>query len=428
MLVKEIIKKTLIKTQRDGITATPDVYAKTFCQIAKQEGLHLAECSPAKKFIEKLDSPQKEEAERKKIQQLDELIIFLITSHKRDLKLKESKLKQNIGNSSVNTCKVYGSIIKEALAPSFTKDLEKKIDSTARRLSKNLLTPSGKLIDDIYALIYERIEKDKNEVLKHAGDVENSVDDILNSINSLIDSGKIKSNSVEDLKNELDEINKEKVDLDNFIPIKEKLSIVANSLNSELITMVKELENKKSEIESLKHTIGKLQSDLREAEKTSKTDYLTGVLTKRGLEEELQKHESNFERKGRDYAIVFFDIDHFKRVNDTYGHDVGDMILKIFSKSIEDKCRKSDALGRFGGEEFVAVIPEISEENVIAFGEKVRKSIEKGVFEYKDENIKITVSGGIAMRSKNDGMRMTMKDADEKLYYAKNNGRNQIKS
>ncbi len=426
MLVVDIVKKTLLKAQREKVAVTPDVYARIFCQIAKQEGLHLLECTPAQKFITKLDGEQKEEAQRKNIETLEDLIIFLINSHKREIKLQESKLKKSMEGSATQTCKLYGSIIKEALTPSFTKELDKKIKNTADRLSKHLQTPGGKLIDDLYSLIYERIDKDRGEVLKHAGDVENSVDNILESINTLISSGKIRSESVKELKKELEEMGNDKIDIDNFVSIKEKLSIVATSLNSDLLFVIKDLESKKTEIESLKASIAKLQADLKEAERQSKTDFLTGTLTKRGLDEELQKRESEFERKKREYAVVFFDIDHFKKVNDTYGHDVGDMILKTFSKTIAGKLRKQDILGRFGGEEFVAVLPEISKKDVVALSERIRMTIEKSVFEYKDKNIKITVSGGIALRSENEGMRMTVKDADEKLYVSKKSGRNRI--
>jgi diguanylate cyclase (GGDEF)-like protein len=142
--------------------------------------------------------------------------------------------------------------------------------------------------------------------------------------------------------------------------------------------------------------------------------------------EELKKQESSFKRFNINYSIVFFDIDHFKNINDTYGHDAGDVILKSLGLLFKRYARDIDMIGRFGGEEFVAILPNTNKEGAFKFAEKIRQIVKKTKFMYKNTRINVTISAGVANRNETNSSDETLKLADERLYEAKRNGRNRV--
>ena len=136
--------------------------------------------------------------------------------------------------------------------------------------------------------------------------------------------------------------------------------------------------------------------------------------------------EAEFERYGHNFSIVMFDIDHFKSVNDTYGHNAGDLILSAFAKIMKKEARTVDIIGRFGGEEFMAILSETDSKGGSVFAEKVRKHVEKAKFMYKKQRIAVTVSAGVSERAKHSNLKAVVNSADEYMYKAKNSGRNQV--
>ncbi len=141
------------------------------------------------------------------------------------------------------------------------------------------------------------------------------------------------------------------------------------------------------------------------------------------LDEELKRTS----RYGGDISIVMFDIDHFKSVNDTYGHQMGDEVLIKVATIIKNNCRVSDIPSRFGGEEFAVILVETNKDGAVFYGEKIRKLVEESVFIHKDKEVKITISAGIAVDSDNQPKDSAdfLSMADKALYYSKKNGRNQ---
>jgi diguanylate cyclase (GGDEF)-like protein len=122
-----------------------------------------------------------------------------------------------------------------------------------------------------------------------------------------------------------------------------------------------------------------------------------------------------------------FDIDHFKQVNDTYGHLAGDYVLKQLASVIKTRIRREDVLARYGGEEFGIILPEIDKTNALQFAEKVRKLVEKAEFRFEDTQIPVTVSVGVAtLVGEQEDVLEFIKLADDHLYAAKQAGRNQV--
>jgi diguanylate cyclase (GGDEF)-like protein len=157
-------------------------------------------------------------------------------------------------------------------------------------------------------------------------------------------------------------------------------------------------------------------------------DGLTQVFNRRYFLEQLDREVSRAKRYRRELSLILFDIDHFKVINDTYGHLAGDYVLKQLATVIKGKIRREDLLARYGGEEFVIVLPEIDGPNAIAFAEKIRKLVEKAPFKFEDTKIAVTVSIGVCTCTDQDDAAALIKRADEKLYDAKGAGRNCVRA
>jgi len=174
--------------------------------------------------------------------------------------------------------------------------------------------------------------------------------------------------------------------------------------------------------------IRKLEKELESAKQESKEDFLTKLYNKRALDEFFQMKEGEFERYNRNFSIVMFDLDHFKDVNDTYGHDAGDAVLSAFAKIVKKEARSVDIVGRFGGEEFVAILSETDTDGGVIFAEKVRKRVESSRFMYKKQRINVTVSCGVSERENYPNFQSLLEAADTYLYKAKTSGRNRFSS
>ena len=161
----------------------------------------------------------------------------------------------------------------------------------------------------------------------------------------------------------------------------------------------------------------------KELEKLAITDKLTNLYNRRKLDELLQNELNRSERFKHTFAVTILDIDYFKKVNDTFGHQTGDKVLIEISNILKTHIRTTDFVGRFGGEEFVIICPESQEDGVFNLMESIRLDISN----YDFKNIgNITVSFGIALSKENDTVESILKRADDALYESKNFGRNRV--
>ena len=164
----------------------------------------------------------------------------------------------------------------------------------------------------------------------------------------------------------------------------------------------------------------------------SVTDPLTGCSNRGCLNKRLPQEIQRAGRYNRPLSIIMCDIDHFKKVNDTYGHQAGDTVLKEFSKRIKDSIRDNvDQLARYGGEEFLVTLPETDLDGALKLAERLRRVIIENKFDIETKKIKISASFGVAGFGPNnrDGeisFDIMIKDADKYLYQAKNEGRNRV--
>ncbi|MFT5662536.1 MAG: diguanylate cyclase (GGDEF)-like protein [Sulfurimonas sp.] len=169
-----------------------------------------------------------------------------------------------------------------------------------------------------------------------------------------------------------------------------------------------------------------LDDDYSKIEKLALTDPLTEIFNRRAFFEISEKTLKLSLRNHTTFSIMILDIDFFKKVNDVYGHLVGDDILKYLVKSVASEIRESDLLARFGGEEFIVMLPDTDENGALALAKKVRESIENHPYEDEKLSILVTVSIGVSELRGEKLLRELIKRADDALYAAKANGRNRV--
>jgi diguanylate cyclase (GGDEF)-like protein len=156
-------------------------------------------------------------------------------------------------------------------------------------------------------------------------------------------------------------------------------------------------------------------------------DGLTQIYNKRYFLETLEREISRAHRYRRELSMIMFDIDHFKKINDTYGHLAGDYVLKQLASVVKSRIRREDTMSRYGGEEFAIVLPEVDAFNANQTAEKIRKLVEKTVFKFEDTKIPVTISVGVcSITPDTKDPAEFIKNADDKLYQAKAQGRNQV--
>jgi len=180
-------------------------------------------------------------------------------------------------------------------------------------------------------------------------------------------------------------------------------------------------------VENLSQLIAKTEREKSLYESLALTDPLTGLYNRRMFLELARKELSKAQRYGEPFSVVIFDIDHFKKINDTYGHDVGDLALKHVAQLLKSNVRAADVVARWGGEEFVLLLPKTGPEEAYRVAEKLRKLVERSWLELPGGGrLKMTVSGGVSSYREGVTLDELFKEADEALYRAKRMGRNRV--
>lgn len=161
-------------------------------------------------------------------------------------------------------------------------------------------------------------------------------------------------------------------------------------------------------------------------EQAARTDELTKLSNRRDMKECMEKELYRHQRIKSHFSIILMDIDHFKQVNDTFGHDAGDAVLKDFSSLLKHLSRKVDVVSRWGGEEFLMLLPDTSLVHALAMAERLRTEVEDFSFNYEHNAIPLTMSAGVCSISQHESISSVLKQADINLYEAKQKGRNRI--
>lgn len=175
----------------------------------------------------------------------------------------------------------------------------------------------------------------------------------------------------------------------------------------------------------LEYYAEKLKEKNEKLKKLSRFDSLTELYNRRYMTLKMKEEQSRYNRNKKTFCFVLADIDHFKKINDTYGHDCGDYVLKNISQMMKDIIRTQDSIARWGGEEFLFLLPETNISEAQKFAQRVKKRLEKMILECEGEKIMISMTFGISAYN-NRGIDEAIKRADNALYKGKKTGRNKV--
>lgn len=206
-----------------------------------------------------------------------------------------------------------------------------------------------------------------------------------------------------------------------------QLSLAFNQMHGTIKKQIQQLNSHREDLErEVRERTQELEEANRKLDLISRTDELTQLPNRRDMQKTIEKEVTRTERSHKPFSIIFFDIDHFKNVNDTYGHAAGDLILKSVASTIRSLLRKYDVLARFGGEEFLTLLPETPLEDGIVVAERFRKQIEESSVRFGGQEIKVTITLGVALYDSRLGADRSIQLADKALYEGKESGRNKV--
>ena len=188
--------------------------------------------------------------------------------------------------------------------------------------------------------------------------------------------------------------------------------------------LAEQLQTLGAKIKTMEMEAEKNRTNLEKHRQKALLDTLTELPNREAYNERASAEVQRWQRYGRPLSIAIFDIDHFKNINDSYGHQAGDRVIKVIGRSIAKRLRAVDFFCRYGGEEFVALMPETDGQTALVVLEKVRAAIADTAFNYKDQPMAITVSAGLTEFKTNDSLDSAFERADQALYTAKATGRN----
>lgn len=423
--IRELVKSVLEELKKNKILPTPEEYRRVFCQKAKDFGFNVKECDRLASLANKLSQSDKEELQKQKIDNVDSLFDFIVTK----LREKEEKilLTQRPVLSEV-TLEKLASLMIASIVPSFYDDeFENNIeDLTTRLLDDPSLLDDETTQNNIQTLIEERKDKDRKAISEKTQKLNVLIHNMSTFIENTIEKSGDSDKSLSIILEELNNIQYEDMTPKSFDALKAKMVDINTSMRQEMSDLSTKLNKEKNEVAVLKEKINALEANLRVAQKESSTDFLTGVMTRRKFDTELKKIEKDFQDKQETFSVIFIDIDHFKSINDTYGHNAGDVVLSTFGKILSNKVGNSGIVARYGGEEFVIVLRNEGLEASLSLCQGIKELITKSKFIYDEIKLKVTFSAGIIQREDFETLEDALKQADKFLYTAKNSGRNII--
>jgi len=198
------------------------------------------------------------------------------------------------------------------------------------------------------------------------------------------------------------------------------------------MTLEKRVFERTQELQDANNQLTKAQELLealnQQLDLTSRTDSLTGLYNRRHMEERIQEEYEQYQRTGSKFALIMADIDFFKKVNDMYGHDVGDCVLKSVAEYLRKSVRAYDIVSRWGGEEFLLLLPATNAENAVVLAECIRKTVEEHRCFCEGEVLTVTLTAGVSVSGRDDTIGSIIRKADIALYQGKRLGRNCVVS
>ena len=379
--------------------------------------------------------------------------------------LKTAMIKEDIGPVSVKKKKSFFSSLKKSSADYFMDEfkqdyhdlvnslrscLDNSYSNALDRLAASIVDLSDSsdihgIREQIFKLFFSYISDTNQDREKASLFVVEIADKILKIESKLIISHeqtdsmyKAGQGFESELQNEMGELKKSSSTATSLEELKSEITtrlasidkaLLRKQKNEKVIQMAarKNFDAFKSGFIKLKKELSQATRNSRELEKKMHQDQLTGSFNRRAYEKKIIEEMERFKRYGSVFSLLLIDADNFKSINDKYGHAIGDRCLKEIIKRALPLIRVNDMLARYGGEEFVVIMPETESEGAREAAEKIRKTIEKIEFLYKNEKVNVTVSIGISqVKTEDENHLQVFERADIAVYKAKDNGRNQV--
>lgn len=313
------------------------------------------------------------------------------------------------------------------LSPSIAPKMDDKTVVLTQKLRENPeYVSQDEFEHELKAAIVMRIALDKQSV----EEMVRALDELLGKLSvqliELIERTETSTTDIRDVKRDLEALESDKPK--DFKTAHKRLYAIATALEEKVEILSHDLHSHNDKVVQMGEKIAALESELAAANQASREDFLTKLFNKRALEEIIEIKEAEYERFGRNFCIAMMDLDFFKSVNDTYGHEAGDAVLRAFAQILKEAARVNDTIGRFGGEEFLAILGDTELAGAKKFAEKVRTHVQEAHFMYQGQRIAVTVSIGIAQRKDYPSLETLKIGADERLYDAKHKGRNRVEA
>lgn len=405
--LKQVIKDTLINLQNNKLDVTPENYFKEFKKQSELHCLEIDEINLFNKLIKLLTNNEINSV--KSIESFNDLALILIK------RVQENNLKKLLVPLS------------DLLSPSIDFSIEDEIEVFINNLSNNpnkLFSRST--ITGLKELSKKRISFDRKVLRKKTDDIVKLTTLMGKYFDKSLIGSSCTTDEISKIKDELTTLNISTSSYRELSILQTKLIDTVYNLENSMLKNNKELNQSKKDFQKLHEEIKKLETELSLAKEEKNTDFLTGVLNRRAYEKETEKIERKYSIFKTKYAVVFYDIDFFKSINDTYGHICGDHILKSFAAILKGLTRQEDVISRYGGEEFIALINYENEDEVIKYLKRVKNIIKNNSIVYQNIKINVKFSAGVSFRNTHTSFTETKKQADELLYKAKNSGRDKI--
>ncbi|MDP3301270.1 MAG: diguanylate cyclase [Sulfuricurvum sp.] len=336
-------------------------------------------------------------------------------------------LRVDTASAQVGDLTRIAQLVVMGLSPSIAPKLDDKTTILTQKLHENPDYLSHEAFEkEIKAAIAMRIALDKQSVEEMVGALDELLEKLSVQLIDLIERSESSTTEIRDVKRNLEALESDRPK--DFKTAHKRLYTIATALEEKVEILSKDLRSHNLKVNEMGQKIATLESQLAVATQASREDFLTKLLNKRALEEIIDIKEAEYIRYERNYCVAMLDLDFFKSVNDTYGHEAGDAVLKAFAQILKDEVRVNDTVGRFGGEEFIAILGDTDLSGAKTFGEKVRGHVEEAHFMYQGQRIAVTVSIGIAQRKDYPSLETLKVGADERLYDAKHKGRNRVEA
>jgi diguanylate cyclase len=281
--------------------------------------------------------------------------------------------------------------------------------------------------------VIQDAEKSLKEVIFKQGMLKHSLIEAKNSFKTMISTfverlGHM-SDSSGSYQSKIDKYAEKLSETDDILQINELLENLmkdTHMMQSEIVRSREALIQQRESVDTSQEKIRTLQAELTQLSETVRVDQLTGVLNRRGFDEAIVKEISRSKRNDSKLSIAFLDIDNFKKLNDSFGHHIGDEALQLLAKTIQSTIRPTDVVSRFGGEEFVILLPDTDIEQAVSTVMRLQRALTKQFFMANNERQLITFSAGVALFNKHEADAAVISRADQAMYLAKKSGKNRV--